>query len=89
MLKRDKGSPCSYGSSQARALMAITTLGGKAPRPPVPRSFVEPLDPLFEESLAPLADDLRRGVEPCRDLLVLHTVGGIQDDLGADYVTIR
>lgn len=58
MLKRDKGSPCSYGSSQARALMAITTLGGKAPRPPTPRSFVEPLETLFEKALAPLADDL-------------------------------
>jgi hypothetical protein len=69
--------------------MATTTLGGKAPRPPVPRSFVEPLEAFFEKAFAPLADDLGRGIEPGRDLLVLQAFGGIEDDLGPDNITIR
>ena len=89
MLKRESGMPSSWGSSHARALMPTMMLGGKAPRPPVPRSLVEPIETFFEEALTPLAHDLGGRVEACRDFLVLHAFGGIEDDLGSDDVTIR
>jgi hypothetical protein len=69
--------------------MATTMLGGKAPRPAAPRSVIEPLEALLEKPLAPLADDLGRGIESCCDLLVLQASGGIEDDLGSNDITIR
>jgi hypothetical protein len=89
MLKRDRGIPRSWGSSQARALIVITVLGGKPRRSAVARSIVEPLEAFLEEPFSPLADDLGRGVEPSRDILVLETVGSIQNDLGANDISIR
>src|SRR5215213_3357491 len=66
---RDKGRPWSRGSSQAKALTATTTLGGKAGRPPAPRLFDQPSETLLEEPFAPLADDLPRSIEPGSDLI--------------------
>jgi hypothetical protein len=39
-------------------LIAITAPGGKASRPAVSRLFFQAGQALFEEALAPLADDL-------------------------------
>jgi hypothetical protein len=89
MLKRDRGIPRSWGSSHARALIVITVLGGKPRRSAVARSIVKPLEASLEEAFPPLADDLGRGIEPSRDILVLEAVGGIQNDLGTNDISIR
>ena len=70
LLKRDSGRPVSCGISQARALTATTTSGGKPPRAARPGLVAETGEAPFEESLAPLADDLSRCVEAFADHLV-------------------
>ena len=89
MLKRDSGSPVSWGSSQARAFTATTTLGGKAGRSPDARPLFKADETFLEEPLAPLADDLPRGIEASADLIVAQAVGGIKGDLGANDIPIR
>src|SRR3972149_9158317 len=88
-LKRDNGRPCSCGSSQASALTATTTPGGKAGWAPAAEPFFEPAQALIKEALPPLADNLARGIEPRRDLVVAQALGGVERDLGPDDVSIR
>jgi hypothetical protein len=56
--QRAKGRSRRDGSSQASALIATTTLGGKAGWPPAAWSVVETRQPLKTEPLTPLAGDL-------------------------------
>lgn len=70
VLSRESGRPCSRGSSHAKALIAITTPGGKAGRPAVSRLFLQAGQALLEEALAPLADDLAGRVQARRDLVI-------------------
>src|SRR5882672_2101692 len=86
---RDSGSSRVLGSSQATALTAITTSGGKNPRPTLPRGLLQSLQALFEEALAPLAHGLAGQVHPGGDLLVGEILGGIQHHLRPDHVSIR
>src|SRR5215210_8379834 len=86
---RDKGKLWLRGSSQAKALTATTTLGGKAGWPPAARLFEQPCKALLEEAFAPLADDLPWSVEPGSDLIVAGALCGVEDDLGPDHVPIR
>ena len=79
LLKRDSGRPVSCGISQARALTATTTSGGKPPRAARPGLVAETGEAPFEESLAPLADDLSRCVEACDT---------VADALGMKYDTV-
>jgi len=44
---------------------------------------------VFEDTLAPHADDLTPGVESSGDLIVGQTVGGEQDHSGADHLEVR
>jgi hypothetical protein len=69
--------------------MAITTPGGKAGRPAVSRLLFQASQALFEEALAPLADDLARRVQTGRDLVIGEPAGGIEHDPGANNVSIR
>jgi hypothetical protein len=69
--------------------MATTTLGGKLRRAPASRFFLKAGEALLEEALAPLADDLSWSIEPCGDTVVVQTLGSVEDDLGADHITIR
>jgi hypothetical protein len=39
--------------------------------------------------VAPFADDLARRIESCGDEIVAESLGGEQDDLRADDVSIR
>jgi hypothetical protein len=89
MLKRESGSPSSLGSSQARAFTLTTIPGGKDTRSPLPGEFLKAGHPPLEETLAPLTDDLARGIESSSDLVFAQPPRGIQHDLGADDVTIR
>lgn len=60
---RDSGTPSREGSSQASALTATTTSGGKAGGPATPGALLQPGDAVLEEALTPLGDDLAAGVQ--------------------------
>jgi hypothetical protein len=79
---RDSGTPSWEGSSQASALTAITTSGGKDRRPAGAGTFSQARQPLFEEALAPLRHDLAAGVQPRSDLVVAQPLSSQQHDLG-------
>jgi hypothetical protein len=87
--QRATGTPAAIGRSQAIRLTSTTTLGGKAGCPPAPRLFLKAGYSVVEETVTPFADDLARGIESRRDEIVAEPVGGQQDDLRADDVSIR
>jgi hypothetical protein len=89
MLKRERGSPISLGSSHARAFTATTVTGGKDTRPARPWKLLQATEALLEEALAPLAHDLAWSIESVSDLFVAQAPGGIEHDLGADHISIR
>ena len=88
ILSRDRGRPCSCGNSQASALTATTTLGGKAGRAPATRPLFEAGKALFEKPFPPFADDLTRRVEASGDLVVAEAGFGVENDLGPDDIPI-
>jgi hypothetical protein len=88
-VKRANGTSQLLGSSHASRLISTTTLGGKAGRAPASRLFFEAGQPLFEEPVAPLADDLARRIQPRGDGAIAQPFRSEQDDLGADDVSIR
>src|ERR671912_610381 len=88
VLQRLKGTQEVAGSSQAMALTSILTSGGKARGPARTRSIFQPLQTLLVESLAPLPDHLRAGVQPGGYLLVGDFFGGQNDDPGANHLPI-
>src|SRR6476620_11644976 len=77
------------GSSQASALMATTTSGGKTRGPSSPRQIGQAGQALVVETFAPLGDDLPRCVQACGDLVVAQAVGGVEHDLGTHNFGIR
>jgi hypothetical protein len=88
-LNRENGNPCSYGSSQARALTSTTTPGGKKIRPARPRAALQAAQPLLAKPFSPLADDLPRQIQAGSDLGVFQPGTGQEHDLRPDDVTIR
>jgi len=64
------------------------TLGGKTRRSPAARLFFEPGQALKVETSTPLADDLARRIEPCRDRVIGHSVTRQQYNLGPDNIAI-
>src|SRR3990170_4432246 len=88
-LRRESGNPCSCGNSQASALMATTTLGGKAGRAPAARPLLQAGHTLRKDPLAPLADDLPTRIQSSGDCVVPEPIGRVERDLGPDDVTIR
>src|SRR2546427_12878381 len=89
MLKRDSGSPSVQGNSQARAFTSTTVSGGKERGPSTAGKFLQAKEPCFKEALAPLADDLARGIESLGDLIVGEPSRGIENNLGSDNISIR
>ena len=87
--QRARGIPRRAGSSHARALTSTTTLGGKAGWAPASRLFLEAGQSLGTEPLAPLADDLARGIQARCDDVIGETLGGERDDLRPDDRPIR
>ena len=87
--KRDKGLPWSLGNSQASALTWTTTLGGKTRRGAATSLLFESKQARLMESLAPLADDLTRSIESGSDEVIWKAIGSIEDDLGANHISIR
>jgi len=77
------------GSSHAIRLISTTTLGGKAGWAPASRLLIEAGEALVEETVAPLADNLSRGIQARRDDIVGQPPGRQQDELRSDDVSIR
>jgi hypothetical protein len=88
-VKRASGTSRREGISQATRLTSTTTLGGKAGWAPAAGLFVQPGETFKEEPVPPLADDLARCIESRRDDVVSDVLGGEQDDLGANDISIR
>jgi hypothetical protein len=86
---RESGTPQRCGNSHASAFTATTTPGGKAGWAPAAGLLGEPREAPEAEALAPLADDLSRGVEASRDGVIGHPRGRQEHDLRADHVSIR
>jgi hypothetical protein len=86
---RLKGSPRRAGSSQAIALTATTSSGGKTRPAAGPRALRQARQALLEEALPPLRYALDRQVEPAGDLGVLLAVRGEEHDPSPDDITIR
>jgi hypothetical protein len=76
------------GSSHAIRLTSTTTLGGKAGWSPASQFLLEAREALVEEPVAPLADNLSRGIQACRNDIVGQARGGQQDQLGAQNISI-
>jgi hypothetical protein len=58
-------------------------------RPPAAGLFLQTGQPRQGETLAPLADDLARGIETRGDDLMGEAGGGEEHDLGANYIALR
>src|SRR5450759_2826634 len=86
---RLRGSPRRVGSSQAIALTATTSAGGKTRSAAGPGALGQTGQALLEEALPPFRHDLDRGVEPLGDLRVLLALGGQEHDPGPDDIAIR
>ncbi len=86
---RDRGSPSWLGSSQAIALTATTSSGGKNWAPTRAIALLEPGQACLEEPLPPLAYHLATGVEALSNLVVAQALGGQQDEGGSEDVAIR
>ena len=88
-LQRARGRPRSEEGSQARARTCTTTSGGESPQATGAREFLKAIQAVFEEALAPEADDLAAGVEALGDEAIGEALGGEEHHLGADYLEIR
>src|SRR6266436_4012034 len=89
IVNRAKGTSAWLGNSHASRLTSTTTLGGKAGCAPASRLFLKAGHSVFKETVAPFADDLARCIESRGDEIVAESLGGQQDNLRADDVTIR
>jgi hypothetical protein len=65
------------------------TSGGENWGTPVPWPLLKPGESLFEESLAPLRHDLSAGIQARSNLIVTVPLGGEEDDLGSNHISIR
>ena len=79
---RARGRPRREGNSQATALIATTTLGGKAGWPPAARPLVQAWKSLGIEAMPPLTDDLARHAQACGDAVVAEPLARQEHDLG-------
>lgn len=86
---RLSGSPNRAGSSQAMALTATTSSGGKTRSTTGAGTLGQTGQAFLEEALAPLRHDLDRQLEPARDLGVLLTGGRQQNDASSHDIPIR
>src|SRR6476661_1124227 len=73
--QRASGAPAVVGSSQASALTATTTSGGKTGGSSSPGLIGKSGQALLVEAFAPLGHHLPRGVQACGDLVVTQPLG--------------
>jgi hypothetical protein len=55
----------------------------------MPWPLLKPGESLFEKSLAPLRHDLSAGIQARSNLIVAVPLGGEEDDLGSNHISIR
>ena|SRR3990172_6639786 len=79
----------AFRSRIQREPWLVRPVGGKAGCAPASWLLLEAEQALVEEALAPLTDDLARGIQASRNDIVGQPLGGEQDQLGADDITIR
>jgi hypothetical protein len=87
--QRDKGRPRRAGNSQANALIATATLGGKAGWAPASRFIVKTSEPADIEAPPPLTDDLAWHIEAGSDAVVAKPLARQEDDFSPHNVTMR
>ena len=87
--QRDSGTPDLEGSSQAKALMATMTSGGKCAGTAPTRPFFQTLQTPLEETLSPLGDDFSSCIQALRNLIVGQALGGQENHLGTLHLEIR
>src|SRR5262249_48186460 len=87
--KRETGTPCVRGNSQAIAFTCATSCGGKTARAARPRAILEPRKPLLMEARSPARDDLRRRLKPARDLGIRQPLCRVQDHLRSLHHLVR
>src|SRR6478609_5754784 len=87
--QRASGVSVFAGSSQASALIATTTSGGKTRGPSPPRQIGQAGQTLVVEAFAPLGHHLPWCVQARRDLVVAQTLGRVQHDPGPHNIGIR
>ena len=63
--------------------------GGKSGLRARLEAFLETGQSVFEETVAPFADDLARRIKSCGDEIIAESLGRQQDDLRTDNVSIR
>lgn len=56
---------------------------------PVPWPLLKPGESLFEESLAPLRDDLSAGIQARSNIIVADLLGSEEDDLGSNHISTQ
>jgi hypothetical protein len=71
------------------AFTCATIRGGKNRGTTSAGTLLQSRQPFSEEPLPPLTHDRPRHIEALPDLLVLHPIGGEEDDLGPNDVSIR
>src|SRR5262245_23435942 len=87
--QRASGAPTLVGSSQASALTATTTSGGKTGRSSSPGLIGKSGQALVVEAFAPFGHHLPGSIQAGCDLVVAQSLGGVQHDLGAHDFGIR
>ncbi len=87
--QRESGTPVLAGSSQARALMAMMTSGGRDRRATSAGLVFEAGEALLEEPFAPLGDDLPWRIEPGGDRVVAQALGSVQHDPCPHHLPVR
>jgi hypothetical protein len=70
------------------AFTCITISGGKSPGPTGSWFFLQPSKTLFEQPFTPFGDDFSACVKSGSDLIVLESISGEQDHLGAQNLKV-
>ena len=84
ILKRESGTFCAVGSSQAIAFTSTTSCGGKTSGASAAGLVCESFEAVQVEAFSPGADYLPGHVELLADDLVLKPFSGEQDKLGTN-----
>jgi hypothetical protein len=86
--KRESGTPCARGSSQATAFTWAISSGGKTPRAAGALQILDSLDALLAEAFSPAPDGLAAHLQALSDLGVGLTFGCHQHKLGSLHLTV-
>jgi hypothetical protein len=89
VLMHDNGMPRLTGNSHARALISMTTSGGKNPGSSGSGALLQALETSVKKALAPQADHLAWCVEHLRNFIISQTLGSQKDHSSPYDLKIR